>query len=478
MIVFIVVALFGWDIIKDMERLQNEAIIIEQNNSKSHALHAIEIAVTDSVGTVREFLITGDYRLVQQFYAAHEQLIASMMMYEHKHQGNGLPTLIASAMQMKATAAEVFALPFAVGNMEGPILLQEIKGDMQKAIAQLSAQHHALDYQVSGAMQMVKGLRMDMRSDALALLFVLFFTLLLLTYFIYSQIVIPLIKMKKTAQKIGQGEFSSECMITSDDEIGDLARAFNAMALALQERDVQLGRTRALAAYHEKMNALGFISTGIAHEIGNPLAAVSISLQLAERKLSSNDQHAVKKQLRIALAETERIESIIHLMLNFSRQDHDTQRHFFDSAKVIDDAIKLAKISPKHPHITITKHIASDLPHAFASDGILLQVIMNLIFNAMHACQHQGDITIMAHAEQEKLVVDVRDTGHGIPVAQQQAIFSPHFTTKEKGEGTGLGLAISRELMNSIGGSLVLLEDDSIQTCFRLHVPINKAAPC
>jgi len=473
-----VVALFGWDIIKDMERLQSEALIIEQNNSKSHALHGIEMAVSHCVETVAQFLITGDYRLAEKFSLAHQQLIASMMVYQQQYQGNPLPILIASAMQMKVKAAEIFALPFAVGNMEGPMLLQEINDDMQKAIDQLSNKHHALDHQVSGAMQMVEGLRMDMRSDALALLFVLLLTLLLLANFIYSQIIMPLIHMKKITQQIGEGNFSSECKITSQDEIGDLAMAFNAMGKALQQRDEQLNRTRALAAHHDKMNALGIISAGIAHEIGNPLAAVSISLQLAARKLTSDDHEAVQQQIAIALAETERIESIIQLMLNFARQDNHITLHFFSLQKVIDDAIKLTKISPDHAHTTITQHSATDLAKAFGCDGILLQVIMNLIFNAMHACQQQGDIAIFSYAKQQQLVIDVKDTGHGIPEAQQQDIFNPHFTTKAKGEGTGLGLAISRELINSIGGSLQLVDDDSFATCFRLSLPTSKVQRC
>lgn len=467
-LVFIVVSLFGWDILKDMDRLQIEAKVIEKNNSRSHELHSIELAVNDCIGMVEEFLITGNYHLNERFLQRHQILITSIQSYEQKYEDDSLHDLAASINRIKSKAHQVFNLPFAVGNMEGPILSHEIKVEMQGAIYQLSSKHHELDNQVNGAMQMVDGLRLDMRSDAMALLLVLLLTLLLLTNFIYSQIVLPLVRMKKTAQQIGAGQLAVQCNVDSHDEIGELATAFNAMGEALQERELLLDRARALAAYQEKMNALGLISTGIAHEIGNPLAAISISLQLAQRKLNAEDKEAAEMQMQIAMDETDRIESIIQLMLNFARQDRDINMHLFDCEPMIDDAIRLAKISPDKKKIKITKNISNDAPKAYGSDSMVLQVMMNLIFNALHACEQGGEISISAYAEEGGLTIDVKDTGYGIPNARKEDVFKASFTTKAKGEGTGLGLAISRELMNSMGGSLQLIDDNKHGTLFRL----------
>jgi len=474
-IVFIVTGVFGWDLLNDMKYLNIEADIIENNNRQSHDLHSLEIDLHHCIDPVKEFLVTGNYRLEAYFLQLHENLSIEMKIYEKKNPNYALNGMLEMLDQIKILSHEVFKLPYAVGNLEGPILLQEIEAKTRISIHQLSEQHHSLDKQVDHAMRMMAGLRMDMRDEALALLAVLLVILLLLTYFIYSQIVLPLIRMRKVVQHVAKGDLTVKCDVLSDDEIGALGQAFNLMEHELKERDKKLNHAQSLAAYHDKMSALGLMAGGIAHEVGNPLSAISVSLQVAQKKLMLKDCDAAQAQLQIALKEVVRMEDIIQIILNFGRHEATPTMRSFCVPSVIQEAIQLAQMSPRKKSIRITTEASSMLPKIYAAEGMLLQVLLNLIMNGLDACQDRGHVHIHVFTENdEKMMIHVKDNGHGIADEIKADIFKPDFTSKARGEGTGLGLAISRELIYSMHGSLEIFSSDATGSCFQICLPIKE----
>jgi len=314
-----------------------------------------------------------------------------------------------------------------------------------------------------------------MHDEALALLVVLLVTLSCLTYFIYSQIVLPLIRMRKVVQQVASGDFTAQCDVTSMDEIGELAQAFNLMEQELEERDKKISHTRSLAAYHDKMSALGLMAGGIAHEVGNPLSAISVSLQVAQKKLSLNDCDAVQEQLQISLKETARMEDIIQVILNFGRHEATPKMRNFYVSPVVKEAVQLAQMSPRKKAVRVTANISPILPKIYASEGMLLQVLLNLILNALDACHDKGNVNIRAFKkDDEKITIHIKDDGHGIASEIKNDIFKPDFTSKPRGEGTGLGLAISRELIHSMHGSLELISSDATGSCFEICLPIKE----
>ncbi len=471
-LIFLLVAVFGWDLLSDMKYLQREAEIVEVSNHQSHDLHAIEMGVYRNIKVVNDFLITGDHRAENIFHQYQQKLVLMIEQYETRYHDSSLSALMQSVRNIKGIAEKVFVLPFATENMEGPIFIDEIATEAKQAIEHLTHKHHTLDGQVNRAMQMMAGLRMDMRQETVALMVVLLLTLGFLAYFIYTQIVHPLVQMKKAVQRVGEGDFDVDCTVASDDEIGELARTFNTMGEALQEREKKLNRARSLAAHQEKMNALGVMSASLAHEVGNPLASVGMLLHMAKRKLEQQDTQAVATHLDAASAETERMELIIQTVLDFGRHEFDVQLHEFDVAPIISDAVKLGKMSPQHKRVSIHISTHSGVSSVHASSSMLMQVIMNLIYNACYACRESGAVHIQTSEQDGYVVIDVCDTGHGIEQAIRESIFNPSVTTKAKGEGTGFGLAISKELMDAMHGTLSLLEDTNQGTCFRISVPI------
>ncbi len=475
MIVFMMTGLFGWDLINDMEHLSVEAKVIENSNNQNHDLHELELALHHNIDPVKEFLVTGDYRLQAYFSQLYDNLFVAVKKYDKDYPDYVLVGLPDELKEIELLSHEVFKLPYAVGNMEGPVILQEIIEKTRASIKQLSKQHHILDMQVNNAMRMMAGLRMDMHDEALALLVVLLVTLLCLTYFIYSQIVLPLIRMRKSVQQVAAGDFSVQCQVKSQDEIGVLGTAFNAMGHALQERDKKLSHTRSLAAYHDKMSALGLMAGGIAHEVGNPLAAISVLLQVAQKKLTLNDCNAVQAQLQMALKETARMEDIIQIILNFGRRDGTATMQSFHVLPVIEEAVQLANMSPRKNKAKITIKASVSLPQVYAESGMLLQVLLNLILNALDACDNKGSVNIYTFEKGDgKIIIHIKDNGHGIAHEIKNDIFKPDFSSKARGKGTGLGLAISRELIYSMHGSLELLSSDTTGSCFQIVLPIKE----
>ncbi|WP_038247232.1 sensor histidine kinase [Ghiorsea bivora] len=471
-LIFLLVAVFGWDLLSDMRHLQQEAAVVENSNHQSHDLHAIEMGVYRNIKVVNDFLITGDHRSEGVFHQYQQKLVQMIEQYEITYQDSSLSDLMQSVKNIKGIAEKVFVLPFATENMEGPIFIDEIATEAKQAVEHLTRKHHALDEQVNRAMQMMAGLRMDMRQETVALMLVLLLSLGFLAYFIYNQIVHPLVQMKKAVQRVGEGNFDVHCAVVSDDEIGELAKAFNTMGEALQEREQKLNRIRSLAAHQEKMNALSVMSASLAHEVGNPLASVGMLLHMAKRKLAQQDTQAVASHLDSAVKETERMELIIQTVLDFGRHEFDMRFHAFAVRSVIADAVKLGQMSPQHKRVVIQVNEDSNMPLVYASSSMLMQVLMNVIHNACHACRESGEVHIQTIEQGGHIVIDVCDTGHGIEQAMRKSIFNPSVTTKEKGEGTGFGLAISKELMDAMHGTLSLLEDAGHGTCFRISVPI------
>ncbi|MDQ7004808.1 MAG: HAMP domain-containing sensor histidine kinase [Ghiorsea sp.] len=193
---------------------------------------------------------------------------------------------------------------------------------------------------------------------------------------------------------------------------------------------------------------------------------------MAKRKLAKQDTQAVASHLDSAVKEAERMELIIQTVLDFGRHEFDVRVHAFAVRPVIADAVKLGQMSPQHKRVVIKINEGSDIPLVYASSSMLMQVLMNVIHNACHACRESGEVHIQTIEQGEHVVIDVCDTGYGIEENMRASIFNPSVTTKEKGEGTGFGLAISKELMDAMHGILSLLEDAGHGTCFRISVPI------
>lgn len=229
----------------------------------------------------------------------------------------------------------------------------------------------------------------------------------------------------------------------------------------------------------ERLAALGTLAAGIAHEINNPLTYVLIEIGQAMRLLLTiaTDENRrvleqVDKLLREALEGAERIREITAAIRTFSRPD-DTRLRPIDIREPLDSAIKLAMNL-----IRRRARLTTNYPDPFivlANGGQLGQVFLNLLTNAAQAIPEgsveTNEIRVDTRIADNHVIVEISDTGSGIPAHIIGRVFEPFFSTKPVGQGTGLGLSISHNLVAGFGGNITVTSEVGRGTAFRVFLP-------
>jgi signal transduction histidine kinase len=245
----------------------------------------------------------------------------------------------------------------------------------------------------------------------------------------------------------------------------------------------------AKAAQTERLAALGTLAAGLAHEINNPLTYVLLQLAQALRvlpTLASDDSRArvaqVETLVRGCLEGAERIRGIMAGVRAFSRSD-DISVTPVDVRVPLDAALKLVMNEIRHRAQLVKTY--ADPPLVLANEGRLGQVFLNLITNAVQAIAEGNaqahEIRVSATSDEAgDLVIELSDTGEGIPAHLLGRIFEPYFSTKPVGQGTGLGLSISHSIVSSFGGKITVASEVGRGTTFRVVLPAARGdkPPC
>ena len=234
----------------------------------------------------------------------------------------------------------------------------------------------------------------------------------------------------------------------------------------------------------DRMSSLGTLSAGVAHEINNPLAYVIASLDLMASRmpemvpaLPAPQAMFVDEQLRRAREGAQRVRRIVRDLKSFSRADEETIATT-DLRKSLDTAITLVWNEIKHRAKLVKEY--DGLPAVRANEARLGQVFINLLVNAAQAMPEgnvdENVLRVVGRTDATgNAVVEIHDTGCGIPAENLDRIFEPFFTTKPIGEGTGLGLAICHGIITSLGGTLSAQSEVGKGTVFRVVLPVAKA---
>lgn len=210
----------------------------------------------------------------------------------------------------------------------------------------------------------------------------------------------------------------------------------------------------------QKLAAIGELSSGIAHEINNPLAIIGQEAEwmgllikdLAAGKAANGNE--LQDSLSEILRQVDRCKDITHKLLDFARKKEPLVQGA-DINKLLEDMIKLVEKEAVHKGITINREYSEGLPLVYTDTPLMRQVALNLLNNAVYAIGHNGDITVVTRKEgNEFIVVEIRDTGCGIAKEDLTKIFDPFFTTKPQGKGTGLGLSICHGIVARLGGMI------------------------
>ncbi|MBF0099634.1 MAG: GHKL domain-containing protein [Desulfobacterales bacterium] len=229
-----------------------------------------------------------------------------------------------------------------------------------------------------------------------------------------------------------------------------------------------------------KLASLGELAAGIAHEINNPVAIMVeeagwISDLLSEEEFKESENLSeFKRALNQINTQGKRCKEITHKLLSFARKT-DNREDNMQINELIIDVVGLSEQRSKYEAVSIETHLQENLPLITASMSELQQVFLNLINNAFDAMEKKGGkISISTHQEQDKLVIQLKDNGPGIPHANLVRIFDPFFTTKPVGKGTGLGLSICYGIIQKMKGSIEVQSSVGEGTAFIIKLPIAK----
>jgi two-component system NtrC family sensor kinase len=238
---------------------------------------------------------------------------------------------------------------------------------------------------------------------------------------------------------------------------------------ARAERQKELSDEQLLQS--QKLASIGELSAGIAHEINNPLAIIR---QEAEwllhllKKESPQDLGEIKNCLTEIVHQVDRGREITHNLLNFARRRQPVVQGF-DLNRLIEDMALLVEKEAQNQRITIMKQFQ---PMITSDSPLLRQVVLNLLNNAIQAIGQDGTVTIITQAgENNQVLIQINDTGCGIPKEQLAQIFDPFFTTKPQGKGTGLGLSICHGIIERLGGKISVASEVGQGSSFTIKLP-------
>ena len=220
----------------------------------------------------------------------------------------------------------------------------------------------------------------------------------------------------------------------------------------------------------EKLSSIGLLAAGVAHEVNTPLTGVSSYTQMLLGMIPETDpKHALLQKMQ---RQTDRATNIVGNLLNFSRTGNSEEFGEVVINKLLNDTLQLLEPQLRKSNIEIVKDYAEKPPSINGSSGKLQQVFTNLILNARDAMFSGGVITLRTFAsDDDGVVVEVSDTGEGIPAENLKKVFDPFFTTKGVGNGTGLGLAVTYGIVQEHSGTIEALSHEGEGATFRLVFP-------
>jgi len=220
----------------------------------------------------------------------------------------------------------------------------------------------------------------------------------------------------------------------------------------------------------DRLAAVGELVAGVAHEVNNPLSSISAFAQLLLRDggLTASQRDSID----VIKSETMRASQVVKDLLAFARRS-EPQREPIDLNAIVGRTLRLRGYQLTSTRIAVEPDFAPDLPTVIGDARQIQQVCLNLVTNAIQAMTPRGGGTLYAttRAEGKDVVLEMRDTGPGIPEGVRARIFEPFFTTKGEGEGTGLGLSVSYGIISAHGGSIEVAETSAAGTVFRVVLP-------
>ncbi len=293
-----------------------------------------------------------------------------------------------------------------------------------------------------------------------------------------AEVSIPLISKGRLIGMINLShKFNKD--VYSHEDIELLGTLANQTSIAIENARLyeDLKQSKSYIRRADRLASLGTLTAGLAHEIRNPLVAIKTFTQLLPDRLE--DEEFRSHFLNIASSEVDRISSLITELLEFARPS-DPKFEFENINGILEGMILLVSTETKKKQINIVKNYSSNLPPITIDREQIKQVFLKILLNSIEATPERGEITVKTRSFEKPggepyIQLEVTDTGRGIPAEHLEDIFTPFFTTKQK--GSGLGLSISHQIIQDHGGYIDVESELNKGTSFFVNLPLYQEHP-
>ncbi len=248
--------------------------------------------------------------------------------------------------------------------------------------------------------------------------------------------------------------------------VGELRHSAAELERRVEERTRQLKEKQAQIIQAEKMAAVGRLAASMAHEINNPLQAITLHLQLMADEMQSPE---TARQLNIVQQEFNRIAGIVERLLDFQRPQAGEMQPI-NILATLETILTLADKQLERTGIDLVRLLPVESPLVAAVENQMKQVFLNLVLNAAEVMPEGGTLTIAARREDDEIIIEFADSGPGLDEETAARIFEPFFTTKS--DGSGLGLAISHEIVANHDGTLTAASRPGGGAVFTVTLPV------
>ena len=338
-----------------------------------------------------------------------------------------------------------------------------IEAELRTYGAQAMADAHEL---IDRERRAIAGLLQTSLVAAIGAQVVMLFVMAFLAGIIIRAFVNPLRRFQSYASRIGNGDYTPIRPTRKfRDEFSDLAITFNKMMCELKGRQDQLIQSG-------KMVAVGTLTSGIAHELNNPINNIGLNVEALLEDLDEFSGEETRRLLEQIYTQVERAGATVRDLLDFTRKGTPA----FSTVSIADIIESVAKLIGSElvlNDVELSLDVGEGLPKIRGNPRNLQQVFLNLFLNSIQAMPEGGKLTVRIGPEDGFIRVDVTDTGAGIAPEHVDKLFDPFFTTKEFGEGTGLGLSVCYGIIERHKGSITIDSELGKGTTVTIRLPVD-----
>ena len=318
-----------------------------------------------------------------------------------------------------------------------------------------------------------KDLFASMRGRSLFLFLGVFLVGTVLSTGLATRFTRPIRRLDAGIRRLAEGDLDVEVRVQGENEIGRLSRAFNEMAGKLR---ANRERAREMVR-RERLSALGGLAAGIAHDVRNPLHSIGLTLQhLTETARPESDERRAEfdRSLEIIRGEIRRLDQLVGNFLSFANGER-SERVPIDLAELLGEIARLVQKEAERRGVELALDVDESMPPVPADGEALRSSILNLVLNSFEAMPDGGRLAITLRSEAGEALIEVADTGTGIPEEDQGRVFDFAYTTRENGSGLGLAM-VHHCVVEEHGGRVSLESRVGEGTRVRLALPARRGA--